>query len=93
MNKQRYIIRGLIDGCLSVFGVIIGGYNPDFTIIISAGISGAIANGFSNVLAVLSAEEAAHYKYLGKLEESMLTDLSDTAQKKSQKCYQSQCGL
>ncbi len=85
MNKPRYIIRGLIDGCLSVLGVIIGGYNPDFSIIISAGISGAMANGFSNMLAALSAEEAARYKYLRELEESMLTDLSDTAQEKEVK--------
>ena len=85
MNKPRYIIRGLIDGCLSVLGVIIGGYNPDFSIIISAGISGAMANGFSNMLAALSAEEAARYKYLRELEESMLTDLSNTAQEKKVK--------
>lgn len=78
MNITRYIIRGLIDGSLSVMGVVIGAFNPDVNLIISAGIAGGLANGVSNILAAFSAEHAIRYKYLKDLEESLLTSLKDT---------------
>lgn len=78
MSNIRYIIRGLIDGSLSVLGVVIGAYNPDVSIIISAGIAGSVANGFSNVLGAFSAEHAIGHKSLRDLEESLLTSLKDT---------------
>ncbi|MFW6134204.1 MAG: VIT1/CCC1 transporter family protein [Elusimicrobiota bacterium] len=82
MNKFRYILRGLIDGCLSVTGVLIGAYNSDFSIIISAGIAGAVANGFSNMLAAFSAEQTVRLRNLKELEETMLTSLQDTVKNK-----------
>lgn len=82
MNITRYIIRGLIDGSLSVMGVVIGAFNPDVRIIISAGIAGGIANGVSNILAAFSAEHAIRYKYLQELEKSLLTNLKNTEKEK-----------
>ena len=54
----RYIIRGLIDGSLSTFGVVIGASGGDVSIIIAAGIGGGVANGISNILGALTAERA-----------------------------------
>ncbi|MGM0567843.1 MAG: VIT1/CCC1 transporter family protein [Elusimicrobiota bacterium] len=82
MNKARYIIRGLIDGCLSVMGVIIGAYNPDISILITAAVAGTFANGFSNMLAAFSAEQAFGYGRLRDLEESMLISLKNTTKEK-----------
>lgn len=82
MNTVRYIIRGLIDGSLSVMGVVIGAYNPDVFIIISAGIAGSLANGLSNILAAFSAEHTIGHKALKDLEDSLLTSLKDTEKEK-----------
>jgi len=78
MSANRYIIRGLIDGSLSVMGVVIGAYNPDVSIIISAGIAGSLANGFSNILAAFSAEYTIKHRALKDLEHSMLISLKNT---------------
>jgi len=78
VQNFRYILRGLVDGSLSITGVIIGAYGGGQYIIISAGIAGAIANGFSNVLAAFSAEQAMLFKDLRSLEASLLINLEDT---------------
>lgn len=75
----RAAIRGLIDGSLSTLGVVIGASSAqEVTVIISAGFSGAIANGFSNILAAFSAERAQGYIEMRKTERAMISGLKGT---------------
>ncbi len=79
----RLVIRGLVDGALSSLGVVIGASMGDSTLIaLSAGFSGATANGFSNVLAAFSAEKTGDYLKLRKLESKMLISLKGTSSEK-----------
>ncbi len=72
-STTRYIVRGLIDGSLSVLGVIIGASgSADPSIIISAGLGGGIANGLSNILGALTAEKASLEKERIQKEKSLL---------------------
>jgi predicted membrane protein (TIGR00267 family) len=75
----RLAIRGLVDGALSSLGVVIGAAisnNP--TIILSAGLSGATANGFSNILAAFTAEKVGRYKKFQDVERQMIRTLKGT---------------
>lgn len=75
----RPLIRGLVDGALSTLGVVIGASSAqDAIIIISAGFSGAIANGFSNILAAFSAERTHGYLEMRKIENAMISQLKGT---------------
>jgi predicted membrane protein (TIGR00267 family) len=79
----RLVIRGLVDGALSSLGVVIGAsLSNDLQVILSAGFSGAVANGFSNVLAAFTAEKAGQYKSLGEVEKKMLRSLKGTDREK-----------
>ena len=79
----KSLMRGLIDGALSTLGVVIGAISaPNAMIIISAAFSGAVANGFSNILAAFSAERTAGYQKIQELEEKMFTRLKGTRQEK-----------
>jgi len=76
-------MRGLIDGALSTLGVVIGAFSsPSALLIISAAFSGAIANGFSNILAAFSAERTEGYKKIQEIEDAMITKLKGSAQEK-----------
>ena len=75
----RLVIRGLVDGSLSSLGVVIGAsLSNDLQVILSAGFSGAVANGFSNVLAAFTAEKTSRYKSLNEVEKKMLRSLKGT---------------
>lgn len=75
----RLAIRGLVDGALSSLGVVIGATIGDnTTIIVSAGLSGAIANGFSNILAAFTAEKVGKYHDLHAVEKQMIRPLKGT---------------
>ena len=75
----RLIIRGLVDGALSSLGVVIGAsLSNNITIILSAGLSGAVANAFSNVLAAFTAEKTGQYMALTELEKKMMKPLKGT---------------
>jgi len=75
----RLAIRGLVDGALSSLGVVIGATIGDnTTIILSAGIAGATANGFSNILAAFTAEKIGKYKDFRIVEKHMMKSLSGT---------------
>ncbi|MFO8074215.1 MAG: VIT1/CCC1 transporter family protein [Polyangia bacterium] len=79
----RLVIRGLVDGALSSLGVVIGAsLSDDLQVILSAGFSGAVANGFSNVLAAFTAEKAGQYKNLVEVEKKMLRSLKGTDKEK-----------
>ena len=64
--------RGFLDGSLSTLGIVIGAYSASSSLIIAAGIGGALANGISNVLSAFSAERADEYRQLRKIESAMV---------------------
>jgi len=73
MSNVRYISRGLIDGALSVLGVVLGAaIGGDVKIIIAAGLGGGIANSLSNIFGALTAERAAVMVDLAKTEEHLV---------------------
>jgi predicted membrane protein (TIGR00267 family) len=75
---ERQLIRGFIDGALSTLGVVIGASGAQFTIIITAGVGGGVANGLSNLFGALTAERAAEEMRISKIERSMLREMKDT---------------
>lgn len=78
MRGMRAILRGSIDGCVSVLGVVIGAYGADSEVLLSAALAGTLANGASNMMAAFSAESAQQAARLQRLERSMLADLHGT---------------
>lgn len=64
--------RGLMDGTLSTLGVVIGAQGAPPEIIIAAGISGGIANSFSNIFAAFTAYETELMIKVNALKNSML---------------------
>ncbi|MFW5755098.1 MAG: VIT1/CCC1 transporter family protein [Tangfeifania sp.] len=75
----RLAIRGLVDGSLSSLGVVIGAaISENITIIMSAGLSGAMANGLSNILAAFTAEKIGRYQALKLTEKHMIKSLKGT---------------
>ncbi|WP_290623753.1 MULTISPECIES: TIGR00267 family protein [unclassified Archaeoglobus] len=75
---ERQVVRGFIDGALSVLGVVIGASNAEISIVISAGIGGGIANAISNAFGAFSAEMVEEEIKLSEVEKSMLLDLRKT---------------
>ncbi|MFP3953851.1 MAG: VIT1/CCC1 transporter family protein [Candidatus Acetothermia bacterium] len=65
-------IRGLMDGTLSTLGVVIGAQGAAPEIIIAAGISGGIANSFSNIFAAFTAYETELVMKVNSIKNSML---------------------
>lgn len=78
MKSERSAVRGAIDGCLSVLGVVIGAFGSDPSLLLSAALSGNFANGMSNLLAAFSSETVLRSTRIGKLERSLLVDLTGT---------------
>ncbi|MFO8100652.1 MAG: VIT1/CCC1 transporter family protein [Dehalococcoidia bacterium] len=71
--------RGFVDGSLSTLGIVIGAYSASSSVIIAAGIGGALANGIFNVLSAFSAERADQYRELRKIESAMVAkELKDS---------------
>lgn len=80
----RLIIRGLVDGALSSLGVVIGASLSNSTaVVLSAGLSGAVANGLSNIMAAFTAEKTGRYLDLKKLEKKMMKSLKGTRLERS----------
>ncbi len=75
---ERHVVRGFIDGALSVLGVVIGASGAEISIVISAGIGGGIANALSNAFGAFSAEMVEEEIKLSEVEKSMLSDLRST---------------
>lgn len=75
----RLLIRGLVDGALSSLGVVIGAsLSNNMTVVLSAGFSGAMANGLSNIMAAFTAEKTGRYLDLKELEKKMMKSLKGT---------------
>ncbi len=71
--------RGLMDGTLSTLGVVIGAQGAPAEVIIAAGISGGIANSFSNIFAAFTSYETELMININSLKGAMLRqDMTDT---------------
>ncbi len=75
---MRYLVRGFVDGSLSVLGVVIGAMNADYSIIIAAGVGGGVANGLSNIFGAMIAETTEVERELSRIERAMLSELRGT---------------
>ena len=79
---RRYLIVNGFDGTLTMLGLIIGFMVSDPTelgVVINACVAAAIALGMSGVSSAWISELAERKRELGKLEEAMITDLSESA--------------
>jgi predicted membrane protein (TIGR00267 family) len=95
-NKEilSHFVRGVIDGSLSTLGVVIGASSAESSLIIAAGMGGAIANSVSNILGAFSSEEYKSYTELNEIEDAMVTvDLDDTLLEKDAQKRTVQAGL
>ena len=71
--------RGMMDGTLSTLGVVIGAQGAPAEVIIAAGISGGLANSFSNIFAAFTAYETELMIDLNELKDAMLRkDMRET---------------
>ena len=91
LKQHKYLILGMIDGCLVILGIVIGAYASGMSvdIIVKVGMGGAIASGMSNAFSALVAERAETRKELAEIEEKMLHPLTGTeiAKKKRLEVY------
>lgn len=78
MKAERSAVRGAIDGCLSVLGIVIGASGSDPSLLLSAALSGNLASGMSNLLAAHSSETALRSTQIGDMERSLLVTLAGT---------------
>ena len=79
---RRYFVVNGFDGALTMFGMIIGflvSATDELTVIMNACLGAAIALGMSGLSSAYVSEVAERKRALIKLEEAMITDLSDTA--------------
>lgn len=71
--------RGMMDGTLSTLGVVIGATGAPAEVIIAAGISGGLANSFSNIFAAFTSYETELMIDINALKGAMLRkDMEDT---------------
>lgn len=71
--------RGMMDGTLSTLGVVIGATGAPPEVIIAAGISGGLANSFSNIFAAFTSYETELMIDINSLKGAMLRkDMEDT---------------
>ena len=66
------IIRGFIDGSLSILGIVIGAMSASNQVILAAAIGGALANGISNFLSAFTAASTERYSELREIERAMV---------------------
>jgi predicted membrane protein (TIGR00267 family) len=80
IEEGRYIILGSVDGLLATLGIIIGVSVVSATnsIVVSAGLGGAIALALTNGLGSYLAESTIEHGKLVRKERSLLRKLSNT---------------
>ncbi len=79
---RRYFVVNGFDGALTMLGIVTGFYVGDSTdlhVVISACLGAAIALTMSGLSSAYISERAERRKALTELEESMMTDLGDSA--------------
>jgi len=71
--------RGMMDGTLSTLGVVIGATGAPPEVIIAAGISGGLANSFSNIFAAFTSYETELMIDINSIKGAMLRkDMENT---------------
>jgi predicted membrane protein (TIGR00267 family) len=83
--SRRYFISNGFDGTLTSIGVVVGALLsgvPDGVTVIKIALGGAIGLATSGTWSVWEIERAEKRAELGRIEEAMLTDLSDTRQQR-----------
>lgn len=79
---RRYFVVNGFDGALTMLGLIIGflfSSSADLSVIINASLGAAIALGVSGVSSAYVSEKAERRRALGELEDTMITDLQESA--------------
>jgi predicted membrane protein (TIGR00267 family) len=79
--SRRYFISNGFDGALTSVGVAVGSYLsgvPDGLTVFKIGIGAAIGLGTSGIWSVWEIERAEKRAELGRIEDAMLTDLTET---------------
>ncbi|MDH3387182.1 MAG: hypothetical protein OEN02_04685 [Gammaproteobacteria bacterium] len=79
---RRYFVVNGFDGALTMLGLVIGflfSGTTEVSVIINVCLGAAIALGMSGISSAYVSEAAERKRALGKLEEAMITDLSDSA--------------
>ncbi len=80
---RRYFVVNGFDGALTMLGMLTGFYlggDVDIAIVIRACVGAAVALGVSGFASAYLSESAERRHALSRLEHSMMTDLSETAQ-------------
>ncbi len=83
--SRRYFISNGFDGTLTSIGVVVGALLsgvPDGVTVVKIATGGAIGLATSGTWSVWEIERAEKRSELGRIEEAMLTDLSDTRQQR-----------
>ncbi len=79
---RRYFVVNGFDGALTMLGLLTGFYltdAPSLEVVITACLGAAVALGISGLTSAYLSESAERRRSLAKLEEAMVTDLSDSA--------------
>ncbi len=79
---RRYFVVNGFDGALTMLGLIIGfivSESSDLSVIFSVCLGAAIALGMSGLSSAYISESAERQHALGKLEQAMISDLSESA--------------
>jgi predicted membrane protein (TIGR00267 family) len=79
---RRYFVVNGFDGALTMLGLIIGfivSESSNLSVIISVCLGAAIALGMSGLSSAYISESAERQRALGKLEQAMISDLSESA--------------
>ena len=79
---RRYFVVNGFDGALTMLGLIIGfivSESSNLSVIISVCLGAAIALGMSGLSSAYISESAEQQRALGKLEQAMISDLSESA--------------
>lgn len=73
------LTRGFLDGALSTLGVVIGASSASPSVVVAAGLGGALANAASNILGAFAADSIEEYSELRTIERAMVVkDLKGT---------------
>ncbi len=78
---RRYFIKNGFDGSMTLLGIVVGSWIVGVTkpeIIVTAGLGACLAMGLSGLFGAYMTERAERTRHLKTLEDTMLTDLSDS---------------
>ena len=79
---RRYFVVNGFDGALTILGLIIGfivSESDDLVVIVNVCMGAAIALGMSGLSSAFISESAERKRALGKIEQAMISDLTDSA--------------